>query len=550
MTRWGRRQAAEIAKLCNISLHGVGWRRPGPEISETCNISLHTVAPDALVRHSGGYDAARALPIFGDAQRVAAQLSFLRFREVPALYAEPRTLHDERGEMGAADGRGGAGDAGSVSQKMRIHVLPTGYNLCCMAKAQLVAAVIAAVALVPDAAGQRPVIQTGGIQNAGSFVASNPPSVSPQMLVTIRGENLAVSTEIANVIPLPTSLAGTSVTFNGTLAPLLYVSPVQINAQVPSALRSLVDLNGNVATVVTTPSGSSDPVTAYVDSQQFGIFTQGATGCGQAVAFNIHSDGRDITMNTPQNSFDPESDLGLAIFLTGDGFSPDRVDGVPWIFNPADNKISPSFYTLGILFGVPGMTGGWAPFTAQYEGPAPGMIGVDQVNGLGQWKGSPQGCRVPMYLVYFGYDASQVVNISIHPGGGKCVDPPESTLGMIAWQRTSISDVGGSNTQDAIMAQFIQTDGLGFPDSGTLTSAGSTTCCAPDAQPAYCDGSLPSTLDAGMLTFTGPGIDSLTVPGSTRNGRITYEAILPAVTLRGGDYQVIGSGGSQVGAFD
>ena len=216
------------------------------------------------------------------------------------------------------------------------------------------AAAVAAIAFVPNAVGQKPVIQSGGVQNAGSFVSSDPPAISPQMLVTIRGENLAVSTVVASVTPLPTNLAGATVTFNGIAAPLLYASPAQINAQVPSALRPLLDTGGrSVSIVVTTPSGSSDPVNAYADSPQFGIFTQGATGCGQAVAFNIHSDGRDISMNTPENSFDPENDLGLAIFLTGIGAFPDRVDGVPWTFNPADNLISPSWVLLGVFFGVP-----------------------------------------------------------------------------------------------------------------------------------------------------------------------------------------------------
>ena len=188
--------------------------------------------------------------------------------------------------------------------------------------------------------------------------------------------------------------------------------------------------------------------------------------------------------------------------------------------------------------------------TPSYMGPAPGKIGVDQVNALGQWKGGPQGCRVPMYLTDYSSAASQLVNVSIHTGGGACVDPPGGTLGMITWERTSISDVGVASSRDAVVAQFIQAEELGFPDPGvSFAYAGGTTCCLLPPQPAICDASLPATLDAGDLRFSGPGIGSLTLAPSTQNGRITYEAVLPAGTLQGGDYQVAGSGGAQVGVF-
>ncbi len=73
------------------------------------------------------------------------------------------------------------------------------------------------------------------VTNAASF-APGPPA--PGTLVSIFGENLTSgSTAAANTFPLPYKLAGTQVTAGGVVMPLLFVSPGQINAQVPFDAR-------------------------------------------------------------------------------------------------------------------------------------------------------------------------------------------------------------------------------------------------------------------------------------------------------------------------
>jgi hypothetical protein len=79
---------------------------------------------------------------------------------------------------------------------------------------------------------QLPTISPGGIVEAASYSAP----VAPGSLVTIFGNNLASSEITARSIPLPAVLGGTSVLVNGMSAPLLYVSPNQINLQFPSSL--------------------------------------------------------------------------------------------------------------------------------------------------------------------------------------------------------------------------------------------------------------------------------------------------------------------------
>jgi uncharacterized protein (TIGR03437 family) len=389
------------------------------------------------------------------------------------------------------------------------------------------------------AAAQAPVIESGGVQNAASNMTLT--YVAPQMLVAIKGQNLATSTEIASGWPLPLTLGGASVTLGGVEAPLLYASPTQINAQAPSAVQ-----NGFFAEqttlVVTTASGSSAPLALPVNTPALGIFTQDATGCGQAVAFNVHPDGS-IALNTPQNSLDSQKDLGLAFFLTGLGDFADRVDGTPWTYNPADNELAA--YSVIPLLGYPLLTNERL-LPPQYIGPAPGTAGVDQINGLNPVYAA-QGCHIPMFLQYNqGPVASQLVDVSIQPGGGACADPPDGTLGIVSWQQNTVSDTAGTSTTAAITAQFIQSNGLGFAPPGPPQSQESAGPL--QAVPAACEVSLPTTLNAGNLTLTGPGFTS--APLTAANGpRTIYQAVLPGAAIQGGAYQVNGSGGAQVGAF-
>src|SRR5262249_6822107 len=71
----------------------------------------------------------------------------------------------------------------------------------------------------------------GGTLSGGGAAAN----VAPGTLVTITGTNLSQGTASADLsqLQIPSQLAGTEVYFNGIRSPLLYVSPTQINAQIP-----------------------------------------------------------------------------------------------------------------------------------------------------------------------------------------------------------------------------------------------------------------------------------------------------------------------------
>jgi hypothetical protein len=80
-----------------------------------------------------------------------------------------------------------------------------------------------------------PVLALGGTVNVFNPLAGA--ALAPGSIVEIYGANLASTTAQAASTPLPTALEGTSVTIGGIASPLYFVSPGQINAQVPWELR-------------------------------------------------------------------------------------------------------------------------------------------------------------------------------------------------------------------------------------------------------------------------------------------------------------------------
>jgi uncharacterized protein (TIGR03437 family) len=87
------------------------------------------------------------------------------------------------------------------------------------------------------------------------------------MIVSIFGTNLAGTTGGATRLPLPVLVGSTSVLIGGRPAPLLYVSPYQINAQMPFSVPP-----GDQDLAVNSDSGPSPVERVTVVSAAPGIF--------------------------------------------------------------------------------------------------------------------------------------------------------------------------------------------------------------------------------------------------------------------------------------
>ncbi len=88
---------------------------------------------------------------------------------------------------------------------------------------------------------QVPLINAGGVVNGASFVPAPDNFVAPNSIISIFGVDLALRTEAVTTDTLqggrlPRDLAGVSVHVGGRRAPLYFVSPTQINAQLPAVI--------------------------------------------------------------------------------------------------------------------------------------------------------------------------------------------------------------------------------------------------------------------------------------------------------------------------
>jgi uncharacterized protein (TIGR03437 family) len=83
--------------------------------------------------------------------------------------------------------------------------------------------------------------------------ASGARGIAPDSLASIYGLNIAAAQTMIGSVPFPPNLGGVEVRVNGVSSPLLYVSPTQINFQIPPATQPgnadvAVYLNGQLAT--------------------------------------------------------------------------------------------------------------------------------------------------------------------------------------------------------------------------------------------------------------------------------------------------------------
>ncbi|MGH7753612.1 MAG: IPT/TIG domain-containing protein, partial [Gemmatimonadales bacterium] len=206
----------------------------------------------------------------------------------------------------------------------------------------------------------QPLVFQNGVVNAASF--SRAAVVSPGSIVALFGANLSAGADVASILPLPRMLAGTQVLVNNVPAPLFFVSPDQINFQVPpGAAPPSVSVN------VVSGGVRGPAATIHIAPQEPGIFTIPAGGSGPAAVVN-----QDATINSVENPAPPGS--VIAIYATGLGATnPPVAAGEPGALEPPFNVtvLSPR-----VIIGEIGE----APAELFFSGMAPGFAGLYQVN--------------------------------------------------------------------------------------------------------------------------------------------------------------------------
>src|SRR5262249_47119631 len=174
---------------------------------------------------------------------------------------------------------------------------------------------------------------------------------------------LSDNTYQATTFPLPTQLGPTSVMVNGVATPLFYVSPMQINFQMPSGVPATavsVVVNNQVTTASARALRASQPQTSTLTAAAPGLF--------------VMPDGRAPPLNvglSPNTEATPIPAGGYVIlFMTGEGpVTPAVTDGTPAPSSPLSLINAPVTVTIGGKNAV-----------ADYQGLAPGFAGLAQLN--------------------------------------------------------------------------------------------------------------------------------------------------------------------------
>ncbi|HVW11378.1 MAG TPA: hypothetical protein VHC90_22485 [Bryobacteraceae bacterium] len=187
---------------------------------------------------------------------------------------------------------------------------------------------------------------------------------------TVAADPIANGTDTApaSQFPLPTTLADTQITVNGTPVPLLYVSPAQDNIVLP---QNLVE-NGSADLLAVRASTGQIIAGAELElaPSSPGLFTADASGAGQILAVNL-PDGS-------VNSTTHPVIRGNYVILYGTGVGP--VPNPPADGMPATGQSASDLPTVLIAASTGSGTSTLIPATVTYSGLAPGFAGLWQIN--------------------------------------------------------------------------------------------------------------------------------------------------------------------------
>lgn len=161
-----------------------------------------------------------------------------------------------------------------------------------------------------------PYISPTGVTNAAGVTPKQ--IVAPGSVASVFGLNLAAALAVGPEKPLSQTLGGLTVRMGDRFLPLFFVSPSQINLQLPS------DLGEGPQVLTVTTAGSPDVRAAFTVARSApGIFTQTVKDESHAVA--LHEDGSPVTVDSPARK-------GELLSVFGTGFGPTvrpRPDGFP-----------------------------------------------------------------------------------------------------------------------------------------------------------------------------------------------------------------------------
>jgi uncharacterized protein (TIGR03437 family) len=259
--------------------------------------------------------------------------------------------------------------------------------------------------LTPAAASGPPSISAGGVVSAGAFGGFS--SVAPGSWVEIYGANLSPTSRgwagsDFNGVNAPTSLDGVKVTIGGQAAFVDYVSPGQVNAQVPSNVAT-----GSQQITVTNGGQTSSAYSLTVNALQPGLLAPSSflIGGKQYVVAQF-TDG---TYVLPPNSIagvtTRAARAGETIIVYGVGFGPVLTSSNTNI--PAGQVVQQANQLTNPMQ----MKFGSALANLSYFGLAPNFVGLYQFNVV--VPPVPANNAVPLSFTLNGADGAQTLYTAV-----------------------------------------------------------------------------------------------------------------------------------------
>jgi uncharacterized protein (TIGR03437 family) len=184
--------------------------------------------------------------------------------------------------------------------------------------------------------------------------------IAPGGLISLFGSDLSPVSQASRQVPLPTILGESCLTVNGQPVPVMYVSPRQINAQLPFSVE------GSTQMILRTPGGVSDGFNLTILPAAPSVFRTSVAGPETGIATILRSsNGLVVTPSNPIHRGDV-----VTIYATGLGrTSPAVESGMPAPAEPLASTVITPVVTIG---GV--------AMPVDFAGLTPGEVGVYQIN--------------------------------------------------------------------------------------------------------------------------------------------------------------------------
>ena len=197
------------------------------------------------------------------------------------------------------------------------------------------------------------------------------PAIAPATWVEIYGTNLSTTARLVwggadfNGAQAPTALGGTTVKIAGQSAFVDFVSPNQVNAQIPSNIPL-----GQQSVVITTAGGASVGTTVTVNAVQPGILAPAVFNVnGVQYAVALFPDGATYVLPPQSGIPTRRAKPGDTIVLYGVGFGPVSPNINAGLIVGQANTLS------GVQFSI-----GGKPATLAFAGLVSGFLGLYQFN--------------------------------------------------------------------------------------------------------------------------------------------------------------------------